>query len=117
MSTQFDVRELAREIAKLEAQHERGKVVVVVPLVEGGKELAREFLAEGPPFDPKAIGLKSHEVFVTEDEAVFVFEAPDVRRLEQILAESELWSVVSVWEDIAAGPPRIAEVVYDWSDT
>jgi len=116
MSVKFDVKDLAAQLGRLEAHPDRRKVVIVLPLAPGKHEVARAFLEEGPPFDPGTIGLASHEVFVTENEAIFVFgTARDVHPLEQILAEPELWEVVSSWEDIAAGPPRVADVIYDWA--
>ena len=34
-------------------------------------------LEDGPPFDPAEIpGLERHQVFLTADEAVFVFDTP-----------------------------------------
>lgn len=118
METRFDVSELARELGVL---HLRGKrrtrFVAVLPLAEGKADVVRELLAEGPPFDPEAIGLKRHEVFLTEREAVFFFEAEEgAAALERILAEPELWEVVSAWEHCAAEPPRFAELAFEWPE-
>jgi hypothetical protein len=90
-------------------------VAVVVPLSEGRSEVVREFLAEGPPFDPSAIGLQSHAVFLTENEAIFVFEtAEGAQAFERILGEPEFWDVVSAWEHNLAAEPRIGTLVYEW---
>ena len=51
-------------------------LAVVLPLVEGKRESVRALLAQGPPFDPEAVGLARHQVFLGDEEAVFVFEAP-----------------------------------------
>jgi hypothetical protein len=118
METKIDLAQLAHELA---AMHERGHgrrtFVVVVPLAEGRAELVREFLAEGPPYDAGAVGLERHEVFLTESEAVFLFESEDgLRVLERILAEPELWDVASAWEHSAAGQPRVGDEVYRWPE-
>ena len=116
MSTKFDVKDLADQLGRLEAHPNRRKIVIVLPLAPGKHDVARAFLEEGPPFEPSSIGLATHEVFMTENEAIFVFgTGKDVHPLEKILAEPELWEVVSSWEDVAGGPPRVADVVYDWA--
>jgi hypothetical protein len=51
------------------------RVVVVLPLQPGARERVRALLAEGPPFDPEAAGLDRHQVFLTDREGVFLFEA------------------------------------------
>jgi len=115
MDAGFDVTQLAHEVAALEARRHGRAFVVVVPLQEGKHELVREFLAEGPPFDPGGIGLERHEVFLTEREAVFLFESPKgARVLERLLAEPELWDVASAWQHSAAEMPRLAEEVFRW---
>ena len=51
------------------------RVVVVLPLRAGARARVRALLAEGPPFDPEAAGLDRHQVFLSDREAVFLFEA------------------------------------------
>ena len=52
----------------------------------------RALLADGPPFDPDALGLDRHQVFLTASEAVFVFESElGADALEPLLQEPELW--------------------------
>ena len=58
-------------------------LAVVLPLVEGKREQVRALLAHGPPFDPESVGLLRHQVFLGDDEAVFVFEAPTGSGLER----------------------------------
>jgi hypothetical protein len=78
----------------------------------------REFVEKGPPFEPSTIGLKSHQVFVTDREAVFVFETEEgVKAFERILAEPELWDVIASWEHCLSDELRIATAVYDWRST
>jgi hypothetical protein len=121
MTVKLDVSEVG---ARLQALHQAAlhripgaheSIAVVVPLAEGRSEVVREFLAEGPPFDPCGIGLESHKVFLTEREAIFVFDTVEgAQAFERILAEPEFWDVVSAWEHNVSEEPRIGSVVYEW---
>jgi hypothetical protein len=90
------------------------RAVVVVPLREGARERAAELLRGGPPFDPDGVGLERHHVFLTEQEAVFIFEADSRDAAEKLIGEGRFWSAASAWKDLVAGPPRIAEDAYSW---
>ena len=87
------------------------RVAVVVPLAPGGRDTALELLGKGPPFDPEGIqGLDRHEVFVTPEEAVFVFESDiGADALAQLLAEPGFWQEPREWQKLIAAPLRIAE--------
>lgn len=114
MSGDFDIRHLADEAA---AHHPERlhSVVVLLPLREGAAETVADFLAEGPPFDPEAIGLARHRVFLTGREAVFVFESETgLDSLERILAEPDFWTVLPGWEHVFAGEPRIGCAFFEW---
>jgi hypothetical protein len=67
--------------------------------------------------DPTAIkGLDRHEVFLTSDEAVFVFESElGADALAPLLSDPKLWEAVAAWSEYVAGPPRIAEEAFSWS--
>jgi hypothetical protein len=52
------------------------RLVVAVPLREGGYEAARRLLERGPPIDLEATRFDRHEVYLTRHEVVFVFETP-----------------------------------------
>jgi hypothetical protein len=115
MTTTFDVAQLGHELAKLQAHPHLRKVVFVLPLAEGRRDAARDFLAEGPPYDFSKAGIDAHEVFLTDREAVFVFSTPrGPGTLDAILADEDFWTVVASWERIAAGPPQLAETAFDW---
>ena len=90
------------------------RAVVVVPLREGVSEQAAELLHGGPPFDPEEIGLERHHVFLTDREAVFVFEADSRDAAEKLIGEGRFWSAASAWKDLVEGPPRLADDVYSW---
>lgn len=124
MTVKLDVSEVG---TRLEALHQaslhrahgtRESIAVVVPLAEGRAEVVEEFLAEGPPFDPKGIGLESHQVFLTDREAVFVFDTVEgARAFERILAEPDFWDVVPAWEHSVSAEPRIGTLVYEWRES
>ena len=115
MATKFDVSELSGELAKLRSRPHRHKFAFVLPIAAGEREVARDFLAEGPPFDPPALGFDDHEVLLTDNEVIFIFGSPPgVDALERILDNEEFWDVVGSWERIADGHPRVAEIAYDW---
>jgi hypothetical protein len=90
------------------------RVAVVLPLKRGARARAEELLEERPPFDPEAAGLESHEVLVTDDEVVFLFEAPEQRLLDRLVAEAPVWAVAAAWKDLVAAAPRFAETAYRW---
>ena len=90
------------------------RAVVVVPLQEGASRRAAELLREGPPFDPEDVGLERHHVFLTDQEAVFVFEADDPGAAERLAANGNLWSAAAAWKELVAGPPRLADDAYSW---
>src|SRR5215212_7336707 len=69
------IGEIAERLAALQlGARPRRRVVVIVPLKPGVHGSVSRLLKRGPPFDPAAMpGLNRHEVFLTSDEAVFVF--------------------------------------------
>jgi hypothetical protein len=90
------------------------RAVVVLPLREGMSEQAAKLLRAGPPFDQEAVGLERHHAFVTEQEAVFVFEADTDEAAERLVGGASFWSAAAAWEDLVAGPPRLAAEAYSW---
>jgi hypothetical protein len=112
------IGEIAERLAALQlGARPRRRVVVIVPLKPGVHGSVSRLLKQGPPFDPAAMpGLNRHEVFLTSDEAVFVFESePDADALAPLLADAKLWEAAVDWREHVAGPPRIAEDVFSWS--
>jgi hypothetical protein len=104
------LNELAQLLAQLCATRTcMEQVAVVLPLKPDALETARTLVAEGPPFDLEEAGIEEHEVFLTECEAVFVFEGENAcesaRRFTQ---ESAVWVAADHWAACLAGPPRLA---------
>jgi hypothetical protein len=101
------------------------ELAVVVPLRRGCRAQAAKLLAAGPPLDPGALGLTSHQVYLREDEAVFVFRGQDVSaRVETAVRSPALWRAGLAWHDCIAGRPRIVrsagllaneEPAYTWT--
>jgi hypothetical protein len=109
------ISELAEYLAsQLGEEHSMSRAVVVVPLQEGASRRAAELLRKGPPFDPEEVGLDRHHVFLTDQEAVFVFEADDPGAAERLATNGNLWSSAAAWKDLVAGPPRLADDAYSW---
>lgn len=95
---------------------EAGRIAIVVPLREGTRSEAERLLGEGPPFDPERVGLERHEVFLTDQEAIFVFDAASAGSLQTLLADSEVWTTsAAAWHGVVAGPPRMATAAFAWA--
>lgn len=118
---------LVHEIADLVSGLTRksGDVLtVLLPLKPGCAGRARGLLAEGPPLDLEALGLTAHEVYLRDDEAVFVFRGPNAASLVGRAARSPvLWRAGIAWQACMAGRPRVveaaeldpAELAYSWA--
>jgi hypothetical protein len=112
----LDVPRLTEQVSALESRASRlHSLAVVLPIREGMREVAAEFLAEGPPFAPETLGLAGHAVFITDSEIVFLFETREgLGTLAEIAADPDFWTVVEAWEHVMADQPRIAPAIYDW---
>jgi hypothetical protein len=122
---------LLHEIADLLAALTSGRaeaaeqLTLVVPIKRACGQQVRRLIAQGPPFDPAAHGLRRHDVFLGEQTVVFVFEGPQVRStLRRTLSDPGLWRAGIAWRDCIAGQPQIAEpddnpakhseLIYSW---
>jgi hypothetical protein len=112
------IGEIAERLAALSlGAQQSNRVIVIVPLKPESHASVSRLLKQGPPFDPGAIeGLDRHEVFLTSDEAVFLFESHvGADALAPLLADPKLREAVSAWGEYVAGPPRIADEVFSWT--
>jgi hypothetical protein len=107
------VQELVERIAELRLVGPR-RATLVVPLKEGAGDRARELAGQGPPFDPAETALTRHQLLLTEQEAIFVFETQSEEGLKALLNQVDLWAAAVAWQELMAGPPRLAELAYAW---
>jgi hypothetical protein len=91
------------------------RVVVVLPIEATAQDRVRELLDAGPPFDLEASGIDGYHVSVTDNEVVFILEAPDPPRLRQLVEHLELMAAAEPWRQHAAGPARTADEAFSWS--
>jgi hypothetical protein len=110
------ISELAEHLAAFHLGEEQSlsRVVVVLPLKEGAHDRAAAVLEQGPPFDPEQVGLERHQVFLTDREAIFVFEADAAEAVDRLVKDTTLWGAAAAWKELVAGPPRLAEEAYSW---
>jgi hypothetical protein len=106
------VSELADRLAHLQGGRLSQRLALVVPLKPGARSKAESLLAQGPPFDPTGLGLESHEVFLTDEEAVFVFDGVPAVMLTSAADNEELWAAGEAWRPLVEGRIRYAERAY-----
>jgi hypothetical protein len=111
------IAEIAERLAELQlGTAGRRRVTVVLPLLPGSGDAVRALLEEGPPFEPDEIRLDRHEVLLTSEEAIFVFESRlGAHALDPLLEDPAFWERAAAWHAYLAGPPRIAEEVFSWT--
>jgi hypothetical protein len=107
--------ELTDRLVELQLANVRRRAAVVVPLLPGSRSAVEELLAEGPPFDPAALELENHCVYVTDEEVIFAFAWRGSATIDTLVAEPGFWESAAAWQHHVAGPPRIAEPAYVWT--
>jgi hypothetical protein len=91
------------------------RLLVVVPLKEGARERAARLFEKGPPFDPRETRLDEHLTFLTDSEAIFLFESVESANIERLLDHAQVWASAEEWRELLAGPPRVAQPSYAWT--
>ena len=91
------------------------QVVMVVPLKSGARAWVHGLVELGSPPDPEAAGLVRHQVFLTGQEAVLVFEAPDQAVLDRLAKSPRVQRAAAAWRNYLGGPSRLADVAYSWA--
>ena len=112
------VGEIVERLAALQLGEDLARrIAVVLPIKPEAHDAVRGLLESGPPFDPEQMtGLDRHEVFLTQQEAIFLFDSQlGADALAQLVTDPELWQAAAAWREHIAGPPRIAEDVYAWA--
>ena len=88
---------------------------IVVPLRPGSRTEVEALLRNGPPFDPSRVGLVRHEVFVSEDEVIFVFRGVSSVFAQRLAEDDSFWNAVTAWRPLVRGRARFADAAYSWS--
>ena len=91
------------------------KAAIVVPLKPGSKTAAEVLLRNGPPFDPSRLGLVQHEVYLSEEEAIFVFQGLPSVFAERLAEDDSFWGAATAWRPLMGGRARYADSAYSWS--
>ena len=111
------ISELAHRLADLHLGRvlAKNRIVVVVPLRDGVIDRVRELVDKGPPFELAEAGLRQHQVFLTDREALFLFDTADDVALNRLFADPNVWAAATVWGEFAGGPARIGEEAFAWA--
>ena len=92
------------------------RLVIIARLKPGARATADQLLERGPPFDPGDLGLRSHAVYLSESEVVFVFEAEQVEEvLEGLIENPVVARALDAWRPLVERAPRRGEERYYWS--
>lgn len=86
----------------------------MLPLKAGTHERAAALLGQRPPFDPEDTALERRQVFLTDREAVFVFEGDMPDALDKLTKGRTFLGEAAAWEELVAGPPRLANEAFSW---
>src|SRR5687768_10786899 len=91
------------------------RFVITARLREGSAETVAQILREGPPFVISETSLDRHEVFLSEDEVVFLFEGSHAEDEAMRLAASPLGvAQAGRLGDHIDGEPRLPLEVFSW---
>ncbi len=90
-------------------------IAVVAPIRYGAYAEARRLIGEDRPFDSERTPRDRHQVFLTGNEAIFVFEGANARAaVEELVGDVAVSKTALAWRHCLAGRPRIADDVYGW---
>ena len=98
-----------------EVEERSEQVAVVARLREGAVAQARELIAQGPPFDPTAMGFDRLAVYLSPGEVIFHFEGTDAaRKLADVMDDMVVSAAFGAWASLLEGTPRLAHESYFW---
>jgi len=112
------VGEIVEQLAALQLGDDPvRRMTFVLPIKPEAHASVHALLESGPPFDPEQMdGFDRHEVFLTPQEVIFLFDSDfGGNALAALIADPGLWQAAAAWRNHIAGPPRIAESVYSWT--
>jgi hypothetical protein len=108
------VHELADILASLTGAAGRERIDVIVALRPRAAPRVRALVADGPPFDPAALRLRRHDVYLGERDVVFSFEGAGIAAsLRRIFAGRALWRAAVAWRSCLAGRPLLLDLGHD----
>ena len=91
------------------------RFVVTARLKSDATAKVREILREGPPFDPAETSLARHEVFLGDDELVFLFEGEHAElEARRLLREPGVMGRAGRIGVHLKEKPRLPEEVFSW---
>jgi hypothetical protein len=91
------------------------RFVVTAQLREGSGPEVAELLRDGPPFDIEETTLLRHEVFLGENEVVFLFEGPHAEaEARRLMLDARALSRVRHLGAHIEGRPRMPTEVFRW---
>jgi len=116
LESNVDRQIVTQLLERLVADGLRGtqRLLVVAPLKPGARQAARELLRSGPPFSLDETPLLLHDVFLLDDQALFLFGSVDGAEMEEP-PMPDLWAATGEWRELIAGEVRLAERAYSWS--
>lgn len=91
------------------------RLVVVAPLRPGMRHRAAKLLAAGPPFVLEETQFDRHDVFLTDDEVVFVFEGESGEPLRLDAEAPSVLTAAEEWQELLAARPRMAAGAFSWT--
>jgi hypothetical protein len=91
------------------------RLAVIAKLKPDGESRATELIEKGPPFNPRDTPFDRHAVYLSGDEAVFVFEGGRLDQLLQsVIKNPAAEGAFREWESIVEGMPSVARETYFW---
>jgi hypothetical protein len=110
------LHEIADLLGSINAQPSRPseRLELIVPIRRGSLLRVRQLISTGPPFAPKQLGLRRHEVYLVDDQVRFVFEGYGVRdALQHLVGDVAVWRAGLSWRQHIAGRPQLGDETRD----
>jgi hypothetical protein len=90
------------------------QISVIAQIRPGKREELERLLEQGPPFDLAAEGFERHEVFLGDNDVLFVFTGPGaMSQLQRMAASRALFAHVLKMTALVSAP-RVLDRTYEW---
>jgi hypothetical protein len=91
------------------------QIGIIAQIRPGRREALEHMLAQGPPFDLALEGFEHHEVFLGDDDVVFLFTGPGARsQLERMAASRSFLTEIARLSDLVSAP-RLLDRTFEWT--